>query len=453
MRPTGRSSPAPSRTRLPTDAEPESGFGAGRATPVPPPDPGRIGRRLPALASPVYRRFLSGAFIGTIGGWMQTTAQGWLVLELTDSPALLGLIGAVAMAPTLVLALVAGVLADRVDRLRLLVATQAAGGVLALSLAVLVTTGVVEFWHVVVIALLAGSASALGLPAFQAIVSTLVDRSVIGNAIALNSAQFNLARIVGPTAAGVVIAAGGLALAFWANAVALFVVCAVLLSVRVRSPADLVRAEASLWSNLVDGIGLIRRDRTVRLLVLLAAVPALFVLNYLVLMPVYARDVLGVGAGGLGLLTAAVGIGALAGALSVAMLRPAGGSVRLALSGLTAASVALVVFAISRSLPLSLVALAVLGASQVAYYATTNTLLQVLVAPRLRGRVMSLYMLTSLGVIPFGNLIAGVVAERFGATTALVGGGVLTILVVAGVVGMAPEVVRVRAESAAGAAG
>ncbi len=379
--------------------------------------------------------------------WMQTTAQGWLVLELTDSPALLGLTGAVGMAPTLVLALAAGVLADRVDRIRLLVALQVLGGVLALVLALLVTTGTVEFWHVVVIALLAGCVSALGLPAFQAIVSTIVDRNAIGNAIALNSAQFNLGRIIGPTVGGAIIAAGGLALAFWANAVALFLVAAVLLSIRV-GPSDIVRAEASLWSNLLDGIHLVQRDRTVRLLVALAAVPALFILNYLVLMPVYARDVLGVGAGGLGLLTAGVGVGALAGALTVAVMRPAGGSGRLALAGLSVASVALVVFAVSRWLPLSLVALAVLGASQVAYYATTNTLLQVLVPARLRGRIMSLYMLTSLGVIPFGNLLAGIVAERLGPTTALAGGGVLTLGVVALVILADPDLVRVRAEGA-----
>lgn len=379
---------------------------------------------------------------------MQTTAQGWLVLELTDSPALLGLTGAVGMAPTLVLALAAGVLADRVDRVRLLVTLQALAGVLATVLAVLVTTGAVEFWHVVLIALLAGCLSALGLPAFQAIVSTMVDRDAIGNAIALNSAQFNLGRIVGPTVAGAIIAAGGLALAFWANAVALFLVSLVLLSIRGTSPAAIVRAEASLWSNLLDGIRLVERDRTVRLLVALAAVPALFVLNYLVLMPVYARDVLGVGAAGLGLLTAGVGIGALTGALAVAILRPSGGSGRLALAGLGVASVALVVFAVSRWLPLSLVALAVLGGSQVAYYATTNTLLQVLVPARLRGRIMSLYMLTSLGVIPFGNLLAGLVAERFGPTVALAGGGVITLAVAVVVAVTYPDLGRARADAA-----
>lgn len=382
---------------------------------------------------------------------MQTTAQGWLVLELTNSPALLGLTSAIQSAPTLFLSLLAGVMADRMDLRRLLVATQAAGGILAAILAILTMTGVVQFWHVVVIAALAGSAGAFGLPAFQAVVSTIVDRRAIGNAIALNSAQFNLGRILGPAMAGIAIAAGGLALAFWANAFSFAVVVVVLALLPIRSPAALVRVDASLWSNLVDGIDYLRREPVVRGLVLLAAVPAIFVLNYLVLMPVYARDVLAVGAPGLGLLTAAVGIGALAGALSVAVLRPSGGSGALLLAGLTVASSALVVFAISRWLPLSLVALAVLGAAQVAYYATTNTLIQILVPARLRGRVMSLYILTSLGVIPFGNLLAGLVAQQFGPTVALAGGGVLTLAAVAAVVVVFPALRRVRAETFAAA--
>jgi MFS family permease len=408
---------------------------------------GRVGARLPALASPVYRRFILGAFIGTLGSWMQTTAQGWLVLGLTNSPALLGLTSAIQSAPTLLLSLLAGVLADRLDLRRLLIVTQAAGGILAAVLAVLTMIGAVQFWHVVVIAALAGSAQAFGMPAFQAVVSTVVDRSAIGNAIALNSAQFNLGRILGPAMAGIAIAAGGLALAFWANALSFGVVVVVLALLPIRSSADLVRVEASLWSNLMAGIDYLRRERVIRGLVLLAAVPALFILNYLVLMPVYARDVLAIGAPGLGLLTAAVGVGALAGALSVAMLRPSGGSGALLLAGLTVASSALVVFAVSRWLPLSLVALAILGGAQVAYYATTNTLIQVLVPARLRGRVMSLYILTSLGVIPFGNLLAGLVAQQFGPTAALAGGGFLTLLVLGVVVVMFPDLRRVRAEA------
>jgi MFS family permease len=406
--------------------------------------------RLPALASPVYRRFIIGAFIGTLGSWMQTTAQGWLVLELTNSPGLLGLTSAVAWAPTLVLSLFAGVLADRIDRRRLLVSTQLGGALLAASLALLTSTGVVAFWHVLVIAALAGSVQALGMPAFQAVVSTIVERPAMGNAIALNSAQFNLGRMIGPTIAGAAIAAGGLAAAFWANAAALLLVAVIIASLRFTSPAALVRAEASLWANLVDGVRYLRGDAMIRVLVLLAAVPALLVLNYLALMPVYARDILGVGATGLGLLTGAVGAGALTGALGVAILRPSGGSGRLLLGGLSVAAGALAVFAISREPAVSMVALAVLGAAQVGYYATTNTLIQLLVPARLRGRVLSLYVLTSIGVMPIGNLLAGLVAERFGPTTALFGGGLITLVVVTAVIVRYPTLVALHASARSG---
>lgn len=201
-----------------------------------------------------------------------------------------------------------------------------------------------------------------------------------------------------------------------------------------------------MWANLLDGVRYVRGERTIALLVLLAAIPALFILNYLVLMPVFARDVLRIGAPGLGLLNASLGVGALSGALFVAVLRPGGGSGRLMLLGLGTASAALIVFGLSTWLPLSVVALATLGASQVAYYATTNTLIQVLVAPRLRGRVLSLYVMTSLGVIPFGNLIAGAVAERLGAPFALAAGGSMTLVILVVVAFAFPRLRRVRPE-------
>jgi len=212
--------------------------------------------------------------------------------------------------------------------------------------------------------------------------------------------------------------------------------------------SNAARAEASVWSNVMDGVRYVRSERTIALLVLLAAVPALFILNYLVLMPVFARDILKIGAPGLGLLNASLGIGALAGALLVAGLRPGGGSGRLMLLGLGLASAGLIVFGLSTWVPLSCIALAILGGSQVAYYATTNTLIQVLVAPRLRGRVLSLYILTSLGVIPFGNLVAGAIAERFGAALALVGGGSATLIILALVAIAFPALRRVRPEHA-----
>lgn len=379
---------------------------------------------------------------------MQATAQGWLVLGLTDSRFALGLTSAAATAPILVLSVLAGALADRIDLRILLATTQLAAAAVAAVLAVLTLLGVVQFWQVVLLAFVSGAAGALATPAFQAVVSTVVDRSAIGNAIALNSAQFNLSRVLGPTVAGIVIAAGSLALAFVGNAVALVVVAAVIAGLPIGRASNAARVEASLWANMLDGIRYVRTERTIALLVLLAAIPALFILNYLVLMPVFARDVLAIGAPGLGLLNASLGVGALSGALLVAVLRPGGGGGRLMLLGLASASVGLVVFGLSTWLPLSIVALAVLGGSQVAYYATTNTLIQVLVAPRLRGRVLSLYVLTSLGVIPFGNLLAGAIAEEFGAPLALAGGGTATLVILVAVAVAYPELRRVRPEHA-----
>jgi MFS family permease len=405
--------------------------------------------RLPALASPTFRRFLSAATVGSVGSWMQATAQGWLVLELTDSAAALGLVAALQALPTLLLSVVAGVIADRVDRRRLLAGTQLFSAGVALVLAILTTTGLIQFWQVALLALLAGTAGAIQTPAYQAIVPSLVDRAAIGSAVALNSAQFNLSRILGPSIAGAVIAAGGLQIAFWGNALALVIVATVLWRLRIVTPPDLARAESSMWSNLLDGLRWTRSQRTVAVLVLLAGVPALFLLNYLILLPVFARDVLEIGAPGLGILSGGVGVGALTAALALATLRPSGGSGRSILIALVVASVAEVVFAVSRVVPLSVVALAVLGGSQVVYYATTNTLLQVLVPARLRGRVISLYILTSWGLIPIGNLASGWVAERTSPTAALVGGSVITFVAAIGVAVAYPTLRRLASGSAA----
>ena len=403
---------------------------------------------MPALSSPVFRRFLIGALIGNLGGFMQGTAQGWLVIELTDSPALLGVTGAAAMAPTLLLSLVAGVYADRVDKRRLLVAMQLCGAVLSGVLASLTTSGIVEFWHIAVLAFLSGSVLAIAGPSLQAIVSTIVERDLLGSAIAMTSAQFNLARIVAPAIAGFAIAAGGLALGFWANAAAFLAVAFIFASLPLPTPRALAGVQAALWSDLADGLRYTAGDRLVAVLVLLAAVPGLFVLNYMALLPVYARDILEIGAPGLGLLTGAIGVGALSAAITLAVARPSGGSGRLVLGGLAMVALSLVVFAVSKSVPLSLLSLALLGAFQVTYYSTTNTLIQVLVPARLRGRVLSLYMLTSIGLIPIGNLVAGFVAEEVGADVALAGGGVITLAAAGLVARLEPRLRTLRPEAA-----
>ncbi len=383
--------------------------------------------------------------ITTIGAFMQQTAQGWLVLELTNSEALLGLAGAVAGMPTLFLAVFAGVLADRLDRRRLLVITNSASALFALTLALLTSLGLVAYWHVLVLAFLAGLALTIQMPASQAVVSTIVDRTSIGNAVALNSAQYNLTRIVAPAIAGLFIAAGSLELGFWVNAIALTLVAILIAGLSIPSPRSADRVQAALWLDLQDGVRFVAANRVLAVVVLLPAVPALFVLNYLTFIPVFARDILATGAAGLGLLTGSIGIGALVGALTLATRRPSGGSGRLMLAGLGIVGVALTTFALSKSLPLSMVALAFMGAFQVAFYSTTNTLIQVLVPARLRGRVLSLYVLTSIGLIPIANLVGGAIGEVLGVEVVLATGGILTVAVVALVVLLQPGVARLRA--------
>jgi MFS family permease len=405
----------------------------------------RIGAAFPALHSPIYRRFLLASMITTIGGFMQQTAQGWLVLDLTNSEALLGLAGAVAGLPTLFLAAFAGVLADRMDRRRLLMLTNGSAALFALVLALLVTTGAIAYWHVLVLAFLTGLALTVQMPAGQAVVSTIVDRQSIGNAVALNSAQYNLTRIIAPAIAGVFIAAGSLALGFWVNAVALGLVVVILAGLAIPSPRDANRVQAAMWLDLQDGVRFVASSRVLATVVLLPAVPALLVLNYLTFLPVYARDILATGPTGLGLLAGAIGAGALIGALSLAAFRPSGGSGRLMLGGLGIVGISLTTFALSRSLPLSMLALAFQGAMQVAYYSTTNTLIQVLVPARLRGRVLSLYVLTSIGLIPVANLVGGAFAESIGVASVLATGGILTVVIAIAVALLEPDVLRLRA--------
>ncbi|MBA3876853.1 MAG: hypothetical protein C0498_07935 [Anaerolinea sp.] len=406
-------------------------------------EPHAIGR-FPALASPVYRRLLLGSTLATLGAFMQATAQGWLVLQLTNSPGLLGLVGAIAGLPTLFLAVVAGVLADRLDRRRLLAWSYAAAAGVSAVIALLTTAGTVAYWHVVVVAFVGGVLLTVQMPASQAIVSTVVDRTALGGAIALNSAQYNLMRIVGPSVAGLAIAAGGLALGFWANAAALVFVAVIFARLPLPPTRAVGRLQAALWGDLRDGVRHVAADPVLGALVLLAAAPALFVLSYLTFLPVYARDILLIGAPGLGLLTGSIGVGALAGALLMASLRPSGGSGRLLLAGLLAMSISLATFALSTSVPVTVVALAVLGASQVAYYSTTNTLLQVRVPARLRGRVHSLYVLTSIGLLPVGNLAAGAIAERAGVPPVLAVGGGLTLAIGLLAAILRPEIGRLR---------
>ncbi len=407
--------------------------------------PGTKPVRLPALASPTYRIFLAGVFISNVGTWMQVTSLGWLVLRLTGSAGLLGLASFVGSAPALVLTLYAGALADSVDQRRLLLATQVGLAACAGILAVLVQVDAILFWQILVLAALAGVANALAGPAFQAIIPALVERNALGNAIALNSAQFNLARIIGPAIAGILIGIAGEAPSFWLNAASFIAVMVALIAIRMPTESSIERARAGLWANLGEGFDYVRRRKELLALLVLAMAPAVFILPYLTLLPIFANE-LGIGAAGLGLLTASIGVGALAGALSVAFRRRAGANGRTLAIGLSLMSLAVAIFALSRIELLTCLALAVLGAAQVAYYTSTNTLIQLLSPGRLRGRIMSIYVLTSIGISPIGSLLAGGIAEVIGAPFTLAAGAALTILALLLVAWWYPDLWRLHVE-------
>jgi MFS family permease len=401
--------------------------------------------RLPALASPAYRIFLGGTFISNIGSWMQVTALGWLVLRLTGSAGLLGLASFAGSAPALVLTLYAGVLADSIDQRRLLLATQVGLAIFAGTLAILVQVDAILFWQILLLAVLSGVANALAGPAFQAIIPALVDRSALGNAIALNSAQFNLARIIGPAVAGILIGLAGEAVSFWVNALSFLAVIVALIAIRMPTEQSIERSRAGLWANLGEGLGYVRRHRPLLALLVLSVAPAILVLPYLALMPIFANE-LGIGAAGLGLLTASVGVGALAGALVVAFRRRGGANGRTLAIGLVCMALSVTVFALSRVELVTCLALAVLGGAQVAYYTSTNTLIQLLSPGQLRGRIMSIYVLTSIGVSPLGSLLAGGVAQVAGAPATLAAGGALTILALLGLMAWYPDLWRLHVE-------
>jgi predicted MFS family arabinose efflux permease len=287
------------------------------------------------------------------------------------------------------------------------------------------------------------------MPTFQSLLPALVGRQALGNAIALSSAQFNLSRIVGPALAGIVVGAVGESTNFWINAIGTTAFVFALRSIRLPAQETLVRAEAGLWSNLMDGLRYVLEQRTLVALLLLAGAPALFVLPYLTLMPVFARDVLDIGAAGLGLLTAAIGVGALAGAVTVALLHPPAASARTMLVGLVGMAITIAVFSWSRDVAVSCIALAGLGAAQVAYYTTTNTLVQLLSPARFRGRILSLYVLTSLGLLPVGSVAAGLLAEAIGAPQTLLIGAALTMVALASVLVWQPGLRGLRLDPAA----
>ena len=371
-----------------------------------------------ALRHRNYRLFWSGALVANIGSWIRTVALGWLVLELTGSPLLLGVVSFAQTIPILLLSLPAGVVADRFARRQVLFVTQALLLALTFALAVLVAGQFVTVTLLIVISLLMGIAMAFNGPAWQSFITDLVGKDDLMNAIALNSVQFNFSRIIGPSIAGVLIALVGLSLCFFINAGTYLGVLVALALIRMSAP-PVAKGRLAMWSGITEGLKYLRDEPRLRAIMLLTAVMTIFGFPYAVLMPVMAREALGLDATGYGQLMAATGVGAFVGAISVASMKRSVRRGRIILVAELLFAVSLFLFAISRAFPLSLLMLVFLGFSMVGYMTTANTVVQSSVPEALRGRVMSVWTLTAFGLTPLGSLQAGAVADFFGAPAAL----------------------------------
>lgn len=366
-----------------------------------------------ALRHPNYRLWFLGQLVSLAGSWMQTTAQGFLIFELTKSPAFLGYVGFAAGIPSWVFILYGGVIADRVPRRTLIMVAQSAMMVLAFMLAGLVVTGLVQPWHVLVLALLNGVANAFDAPARQAFVVELVERDDLTNAIALNSTMFNAAAVVGPAIAGVVYALLGPAWCFTINGLSYLAVIAALLAMRL--PPFLAKPRVgSTTDQLRLGLSYVKGEHATRTLILNMAVVGLFGISLVTLFPAWSVNVLGGDVRTNGLLLSARGLGAMSGALMIASLGQRAARGRLWTIGSFVLPVAMAAFAAARWLPLSLVLLVGMGWGFMVVANSSNALVQTRVPDELRGRVMSVFTLTFFGGMPLGSLLAGAMAQRIG---------------------------------------
>jgi MFS family permease len=370
-------------------------------------------------------------------------AQGWLVLQLTNSPFDVGLVSALSSLPILLVSLPAGVFADRTDKHKVIILTQTLSLLQALVLALLIWTHRIALWHVAAIAGFLGVVNAFDTPMRQAFIVELVGKEDLTNAIALNSSAFNAARVVGPSIAGLLISALSLAWCYFLNALSYVAVIAGLLMMKLPPWVRPQRAGGD-WARFREGVRYVRGDRRVLALVTMMAVISVFGFPFLVLMPVFARNELRVGAAGLGVMMAAVGIGAMLAALGLAAFGPRVRKGALLVWTGPAFGVAITAFALCPWYALALVILPLCGGAMILNTAVTNTLLQSVVPDGLRGRVMGFFTFVFIGMAPFGALQGGFVAEHLGAPTAVVIGGMFCGIASLTLWGHVPEVPALR---------
>ena len=410
-----------------------------------------------ALRHRNFQLFFSGQLISLIGTWMQTVAQSWLVYRLTGSGLLLGSVGFASQIPVFLIAPLGGITADRGNRQRIVIGTQTASMILALVLAALTLSHKVQVWHIFVLAALLGVVNAFDIPGRQSFLVDMVGKEDLMNAIALNSSMFNGARVIGPAVAGVLVARLGEGWCFFANGASYIAVIAGLMMMNVHAPAR-ASAKTSPLEHIIEGFQFVRRTAPIRTLLLLLGLVSVVGMPYVVLMPIFADKILhnggqefasligshDLGAVRLGILMGAAGVGALLGALTLAVrsgVKGLGTWVAVCCGGF---GVSLILFAFSKSFWLSVLLLLPVGYFIMLQMASSNTLIQVMVPDALRGRAMALYSMMFMGMAPVGALLGGALSDRLGAPLTVALGGLASL---AGAWWFGMQLPKIRAEA------
>ena len=389
-----------------------------------------------------YRLFFAGQMVSLVGTWMQSVAQAWLVYRLTGSAALLGIVSFASQFPVFLLAPLGGAVADSYPRRRALIAIQAASMMLAFPLAVLTFSNRIQVWEIVVLSILLGVVSAFDIPVRHSFVVEMVGREDLMNAIALNSSMMNTARVLGPAIAGVLVAAVGEAWCFLLNGISYIAVILCLTFITVGNRAHREQ-DGSRLAAIAEGFRFVLRHRPVSALLILVGLSSLMGTPYMVLMPIFADQILKGGATQLGILMGSSGIGALIGALILAGRRDVRGLGNWVMLGCGAFGGSLILFALSRNFWISVLLLLPVGLTMMVQIASSNTLIQAMVPDQLRGRVIAVYSMMFMGMMPVGGLLGGFLANRLGAPLTVISGGVVCI---AGAVVFGLRLPRIRTE-------
>ncbi|MBE3578797.1 MAG: MFS transporter [Caldanaerobacter subterraneus] len=386
----------------------------------------RITDSFPALEHRNFRLFWLGQMVSLIGTWMQNIGQGWLVLELTNSSFLLGLISAVQFLPMMLFSLFAGVIVDRFPKRKLILFTQSSFAVTSFILATLTALKVINYWEILILALINGFLNTIDVPARQSFIIDLVGKKNLMNAIALNSAVFNAARIIGPAIAGILIGKLGYAICFYLNSASFIAVIIGLILITVEGVTPKLKdAKTRIIEDLKDGMTYIKNMPVILHTILMIAVLSTFSMNFNVLVPVFTKNMLHREATGYGLLMSAMGIGALIGALTLASISKRGVKPVYLFAGGIGLGLSQILIGIQNSYTLTAFLLALSGWFMVTFTSSANTTIQINSADEFRGRVMSVYSLVFGGVTPIGSMYAGTLSQRFGPHITFIVSGVI----------------------------